>query len=78
MAAQYFHGLAILTKKESMGLCFVGKRNMTDFLSNYFTLTPGRLENNLLYENYQHTVLLDFTCYEMQGWWFVVFHCFVI
>ena len=36
------HGLPILTKPESMGVCFIGKRSMPDFLSNYFTLTPGR------------------------------------
>jgi tRNA-specific 2-thiouridylase len=35
-------GLPILTKPESMGVCFIGKRSMPDFLSNYFQLTPGR------------------------------------
>ena len=42
MAAERFCGLSVLTKKESMGVCFIGKRDMPTFLSNYMTLTPGR------------------------------------
>ena len=35
-------GLSVLTKPESMGICFIGKRSLPSFLSNYITLTPGR------------------------------------
>ncbi len=35
-------GLNILTKHESMGICFIGKRDMKDFLQDYITLTKGR------------------------------------
>ena len=42
IAAERFKGLAVLTKKESMGVCFIGKRNFPQFLSNYMPLTPGR------------------------------------
>ena len=37
-----FQGLSVLTKPESMGLCFVGKRDMRSFLGEYLSLTPGR------------------------------------
>jgi tRNA U34 2-thiouridine synthase MnmA/TrmU len=36
-------GLPVLTKPESMGVCFIGKRSMPSFLSEYIDLTPGRL-----------------------------------
>jgi tRNA U34 2-thiouridine synthase MnmA/TrmU len=36
-------GLNVLKKKESMGVCFIGKRTMSDFLPQYFTPTGGRL-----------------------------------
>jgi tRNA-specific 2-thiouridylase len=32
----------VLSKPESMGICFIGKRDMRDFLDDYITLTPGR------------------------------------
>lgn len=36
-------GLYTATKKESMGICFVGKVGIRDFLSQYVTTTPGRI-----------------------------------
>ena len=35
-------GLNVLMKKESMGICFVGKRSMQEFLGGYISLTVGR------------------------------------
>ena len=40
--ADEFRGLRVLQKKESMGICFVGKRKMSEFLPHYFNPTPGR------------------------------------
>jgi tRNA-specific 2-thiouridylase len=34
-------GLATATKKESMGICFVGKVGIKEFLSQYVETTPG-------------------------------------
>ena len=42
MQSPRLQGLSILTKPESMGVCFIGKRSMPEFLSNYIPLTPGR------------------------------------
>jgi tRNA U34 2-thiouridine synthase MnmA/TrmU len=33
----------VLSRKESMGLCFVGKRHFPEFLQQYLRLTPGRV-----------------------------------
>lgn len=41
IAHKHLQGLAVLNKPESMGLCFVGKRDMGSFLGGYLTLTPG-------------------------------------
>jgi tRNA U34 2-thiouridine synthase MnmA/TrmU len=40
--AEELKGIRVLDKKESMGICFVGKRKMSDFLPQYFNPTPGR------------------------------------
>jgi tRNA-specific 2-thiouridylase len=42
LAAEKLRGLSVLRKKESMGVCFIGKRSMPDFLSNYIPMQPGR------------------------------------
>lgn len=42
IAAQRLPGLKVLSKPESMGICFIGKRDMRDFLEDYITLTSGR------------------------------------
>jgi tRNA U34 2-thiouridine synthase MnmA/TrmU len=31
-----------LSKKESMGICFIGKRDMRSFLDDYISITSGR------------------------------------
>ncbi len=36
-------GLATATKKESMGICFVGKVGIKDFLQQYVTSSPGNI-----------------------------------
>jgi tRNA-specific 2-thiouridylase len=40
--AQQF-GLVTATKKESMGICFVGKVGIKEFLSQYITTAPGKV-----------------------------------
>jgi tRNA-specific 2-thiouridylase len=42
IAALRLPALRVLSKPESMGICFIGKRDMRDFLDDYITLTPGR------------------------------------
>jgi tRNA U34 2-thiouridine synthase MnmA/TrmU len=42
IAQERLSGLNILKKKESMGICFIGKRPMKEFLSHYVNFTPGR------------------------------------
>ncbi len=42
LVQERFAGLNVLVKKESMGICFIGKRPMQEFLANYINFTPGR------------------------------------
>jgi len=42
MVSDRLAGLGVLTKPESMGVCFVGKRPLQQFLSSYIDCTPGR------------------------------------
>lgn len=37
------HGLDVATKKESMGVCFVGEVGMKDFLREYLDAQPGEI-----------------------------------
>lgn len=38
------HHLPTAEKKDSTGICFIGKRNFRDFITPYLGLTPGRIE----------------------------------
>jgi tRNA-specific 2-thiouridylase len=37
-------GLATAKKKDSTGICFIGKRNFRDFMQNYLPTSPGNFE----------------------------------
>lgn len=39
------HNLVIADKKDSVGICFIGKRNFKQFLSNYIAPVPGNFED---------------------------------
>lgn len=38
------HGLPNAEKKDSTGICFIGKRDFKEFLSQYLAITPGNFE----------------------------------
>jgi len=40
--------LITATKKESMGVCFVGKVGIKDFLSNYVKTEPGKIIDQII------------------------------
>ena len=39
------YDLVTASKKDSTGICFIGERNLTNFLSNYLPNTPGDIVN---------------------------------
>lgn len=39
------HGLSTADKKDSTGICFIGKRNFKQFISQYIAYTPGDFES---------------------------------
>jgi tRNA-specific 2-thiouridylase len=39
------NGIPTAEKKDSTGICFIGKRDFKEFLSNYLPITPGNFED---------------------------------
>lgn len=42
IARDRFANLRVLDKRESTGVCFIGERNMSQFLDQYISLRPGK------------------------------------
>lgn len=65
LAAEF--GLATATKKESMGICFVGKVGIKEFLTQYVTTEPGAIidENGTVVG--QHDGAIFYTIGQRQG-----------
>lgn len=43
-ALAHHHQVATSAKKDSTGICFIGKRNFKEFISQYLPYTPGKFE----------------------------------
>lgn len=59
--------LATADKKDSTGICFIGERHFTDFLSNYLPAKKGemkRLDNTFIKEHYG---LMNYTIGQRKG-----------
>ncbi|WP_026392164.1 tRNA 2-thiouridine(34) synthase MnmA [Haploplasma modicum] len=59
--------LATATKKDSTGICFIGERNFSDFLSNYLPAKKGnmtRLDGTFVKEHYG---LMNYTIGQRKG-----------
>lgn len=59
--------LATATKKDSTGICFIGERNFTEFLSNYLPAQKGamrRLDGTFVKEHYG---LMNYTIGQRRG-----------
>lgn len=60
-------GLATATKKDSTGICFIGERHFSDFLSNYLPAQPGdmrRLDGTFVHK---HRGLMNYTIGQRKG-----------
>ena len=60
-------GLATATKKESMGICFVGKVGIKEFLSQYIEAVPGAIINAGGQEVGRHDGAIFYTIGQRQG-----------
>jgi len=60
-------GLSVSSKKDSVGICFVGEKNMKDFLGRFITLTNGPIYDE--HENLlgQHNGATLYTIGQRQG-----------
>ncbi|MFP6795834.1 MAG: tRNA 2-thiouridine(34) synthase MnmA [Pseudomonadales bacterium] len=60
-------GFAVHEKKDSTGICFIGERRFTDFLSRYIKSEPGPIVDKHGEEIGQHDGLPFFTLGQRQG-----------
>ena len=59
--------ISIYEKKESMGICFIGKKNFSNFIKKYINNNPGDIcdENGLLLG--KHNGLFNYTLGQRKG-----------
>ncbi len=62
------NNLKVAEKKESMGICFIGKRNFKEFLKNYLPAQPGKIKNIETDEEIgEHEGLMYYTIGQRRG-----------
>jgi tRNA-specific 2-thiouridylase len=61
------YGLATAEKKDSQGICFVGKVGIKDFLKTYVTTVPGRIFDQHGIDVGEHDGALFYTIGQRQG-----------
>ena len=62
------HNLITANKKDSTGICFIGERNFTKFLTNYLPNIPGKMVNiNTNEVMGDHIVLMYYTIGQREG-----------
>lgn len=60
-------GLATAKKKDSTGICFIGEKNFSEFLSNYLPNRPGRMVTLDGEDKGPHAGLMYYTIGQRQG-----------
>lgn len=61
------HGLVTARKKDSTGICFIGERNFTNFLSQYLPAQPGEIRDLEGHVKGQHNGLMYYTLGQRKG-----------
>lgn len=61
------HGLAVHDKKDSTGICFIGKRPFRDFLGTYLAASPGPIRTPDGVQVGSHHGLMFYTLGQRQG-----------
>ena len=59
--------LATAKKKDSTGICFIGKRDFTEFLQNYLPAQPGKMKTLAGREVGEHIGLMYYTIGQRKG-----------
>ena len=61
------NGLINAEKKDSVGICFIGKNNYNDFISNFLGKKPGTIVDESGIKLGEHLGLMYFTLGQRQG-----------
>ena len=61
------HGLHVHSKKDSTGICFIGERRFSEFLSEYLPANPGEIVSDTDEQLGQHQGLMYYTLGQRQG-----------